>query len=159
MLPTVGAFITAFVKRLNEIEDNKAVNSMSKLFGDEYALALDDEVSHWEAGNLERKPDEENQNANINVDGTGNLKFTFKAGTKIVDAIGTALLHTNEFRRLPVYNTIKSNKQAQSKRRRWSCRSVAIADPMAWYNIDSDIEYGFRDVLAGQYTQKDNASL
>lgn len=151
---TVGAFITAFVKRLNEIEDNKAVNSMSKLFGDEYALALDDEVSHWGGWQFGASSDEENQNANINVDGTGNLKFTFKAGTKIVDAIGTALLHTNEFRRLPVYNTIKSNKQAKANGEDGVADPVAIADLMAWYNIDSDIEYGFWDVLAGQYTKK-----
>ena len=151
---TVGQFLEAFVKRLNEIEDNKAVNSMSKLFGDEYTLELDDEVSHWGSWQFGASSDEENQNANINVGGDGLLKFTFKAGTKIVDAIGTALLHTNEFRRLPVYNTIKSNKQAKANGEDGVADPVAIADLMAWYNIDSEIEYGFWDILAGQYTKK-----
>ena len=151
---TVEQFLEAFVKRLNEIEDNKAVNSMSKLFGDEYTLVLDDEVSHWGSWQFGASSDEENQNANINVGGDGLLKFTFKAGTKIVDAIGTALLHTNEFRRLPVYNTIRSNKQAKANGEDGVADPVAIADLMAWYNIDSEIEYGFWDILAGQYTKK-----
>ena len=149
----IQSFLTGFEKRINEIEDNKAVNSMSKLFGDTFEIKLDDEISHWGSWQFGASSDEKSQNANINVSGNGDLEFRFKAGTRIVDAIGTALLHTNEFRRLPIYSTIKSNKQAKANGNDGVADEVALADLTAWYNIDSDVQYGIWDVLASQYTK------
>jgi hypothetical protein len=149
---TFGEFIEKLEVELNRIEKNKSLLSNSRLFQDFYELEITGEVdwANWAFGAV---TSEDNETANITVTGSGTLTFMFKSGTKITDAIGTALLNTEEFRKLPVYNELKSKKSAKANGTDGEADHIAMADLLTWYTLDSNVTYRTWDVLAAQYTK------
>jgi len=142
---TFGEFLTQLEEEYNEQVFLATRDTMGAVIPDEYVFECQE--PSWRNWRFDI-PDPEAARNITSSNASGLTQFKFPIGSSLSDAIGQALMHTREFKRLP---TASSGFAKEMPDRLPT--GDKMADLINWFTFKTSVVYGLFDELAQKYQQ------